>query len=121
MCWVQLAELLQVSVAVQKRSTPAWPVQLAVAVSLCVIVGLPPQLSVALAVPLLATLVDWPHCSCVSAGQLIAGARSEARRVGKEQLAGLLQLSVAVQMRSTTAWPVQLAVAVSLCVIVGLA
>src|SRR5438128_2727634 len=74
MCWVQLAELLQLSVAVQMRSTPAWPVQLAVAVSLEVIVGAPPQLSVALAVPLLAILLDWPHCSCASAGQLIAGA-----------------------------------------------
>src|SRR5438876_10171049 len=113
MCWVQLAELLQASVAVQTRSTPAWPVQLAVAVSLKVIVGLPPQLSVALAVPLLATLVDWPHCSCASAGQLIAGAvvsRSVECRVG---LAELLQASVAVQTRSTPAWPVQLAVAVA--------
>src|SRR5438876_11244478 len=117
MCWVQLAELLQLSVAVQMRSTPASPVQLSVAVSLEVIVGAPPQLSVALAVPLLAILVDWPHCSCASAGQLITGAvtRSEERRGGK--VGGLLQLSVAVQKRSTPAWPVQLAVAVSLEVI----
>src|SRR5256885_16769386 len=96
MCWVQLAELLQVSVAVQTRSTPAWPVQLAVAVSLCVIVGLPPQLSVALAVPLLATLVDWPHCRCVSAGQLIAGAVVATELMCLVPLAGVVQLSVEI-------------------------
>src|SRR5882672_5206358 len=102
------------------RSTPAWPVQLAVAVSLETIVGLPPQLSVAVAEPLLATLVDWPHCNWVSAGQLITGAVVSTKLMCWVQLALLLQLSVAVQMRSTPAWPVQLAVAVSLETIVGL-
>src|SRR5256885_17071472 len=116
MCWVQLAELLQVSVAVQMRSTPAWPVQLAVAESLSVIVGLPPQLSVALAVPLLATLVDWPHCSCASAGQLIAGAVVFFFNDSGAPEIYSLPLPVALPIWSTPAWPVQLAVAVSLCV-----
>ena len=46
--------LPQASVAYQVRSMPASPVQLAgVAASVWLIVGLPPQLSVAVAVPVL--------------------------------------------------------------------
>src|SRR5437660_1225131 len=61
MCWTQVEELPQASIASQVRSMPAWPVQLAgVAASVNVIVGDPPQLSVAVEVPVFAGAVESP-------------------------------------------------------------
>src|SRR5881409_2438159 len=75
MCCTQLLLLPQASSAFQVRSMPALPVQLAgVAASVKVIVGLPPQLSVAVALPVLLGSVEAPHCNCLSAGQVITGA-----------------------------------------------
>src|ERR1051326_675107 len=74
MCCTQVEELPHSSVAFQVRSIPAWPVQLAgVAASVNVIVGDPPQLSVAVAVPVFAGAVESPHCNCLSGGQVITG------------------------------------------------
>ena len=74
MCWTQVTMLPQVSVAFQVRSMPAFPVQLAeVAASVWLIVGLPPQLSVAVAEPVSLGSVESPHWSCLSAGQVITG------------------------------------------------
>src|SRR3989440_12512400 len=74
-CWMQVALLLQPSVAFQVRAIPGLPVQLAgVGASVKVMVAAPPQLSVAVAEPVLAGSVKSPHCSCLSAGQAITGA-----------------------------------------------
>src|SRR2546428_1690857 len=114
MCWVQLGDFFFLNETAPTGISPLSLVDALRIVSLCVIVGLPPQLSVALAVPLLATLVDSLRCGCASAGQLIAGPVASTELMCWVQLAELLQLSVAVQMRSTPAWPVQVAVALSL-------
>ncbi len=66
--------LPQASVAFHVRSIPVSPEQLAVEdASEKVIVALPPQLTVAVASPVLEVLVDWPHCNCLSGGQVITG------------------------------------------------
>ena len=70
----QLAELPEASVAVHVREMPARPVQLTgPAASVYVTFGLGSQVSVAVAVPVLLTLVDWPHVTVTFAGQEIAG------------------------------------------------
>src|SRR2546425_8280642 len=103
--------LLQLSVAFQVRVMPAWPVQLAgSAASVKVMVTVPPQLSpVLVARPVLLGSVESPHCSCLSAGQLIAGGVVSTKMIVWSQVAMLLQLSVAFQVRVMPAWPVQLA------------
>jgi hypothetical protein len=74
MCCRQVATLPQAFVAFHVRSMPGLPVQLAaVAASVWVIVGVP-QLSVAVAVPVLEGSVEAPHASTLSAGQVITGA-----------------------------------------------
>src|SRR6266536_6133065 len=74
MCWTQVATLWQASSAIQVRSMPALPVQLAaVGASLCVIVTAWPQLSVALAKPVLLGSVESPQAKALSSGQVITG------------------------------------------------
>src|SRR5438132_82916 len=74
MCCTHVLMFPQLSVAFQVRSIPALPVQLTgVAVSVKVIITIPPQLSVAVAVPVLDGAVKSPHCSCLSAGQVMTG------------------------------------------------
>src|SRR5437867_4141232 len=76
MCWVQTDDWPLMLVAVQMRSMPVRPVQLAgVATSEWVMVALPPpQLPVAVAVPVLDGSVDSPHCNCLSTGHVRTGA-----------------------------------------------
>jgi len=65
----------QASVAVQVRVMFGWPGQLPGAVaSVKVIVGVPPQLSVAVAVPVFEGSVEAPQASSLSPGQVIVGA-----------------------------------------------
>src|SRR5881394_1682540 len=74
MCWTQLALFWQASTAVQVRSMPALPVQLAaVGASLKLIAMGCPQLSVAVATPVLLVPVESPQANTLSAGQVITG------------------------------------------------
>src|SRR5437867_8102265 len=110
MCWTQVAMLPQLSVAVQVRSMPALPVQLAgVGASLKVMPGSPPQLSVAVARPVLLGSVESPHCNCLSGGQVITGSGVSTKVMCWTQVAMLPQPSVAGEVRSMPALPVQLA------------
>src|SRR6185295_6461471 len=93
-CCTQLELLLQLSVAVQVRSTPSCPVQLVVATSLWVIAGVPPQLSVAVAEPVFAGAVESPHWRATSAGQVMTGGVVSTKVICWTQLELLLQLSV---------------------------
>src|SRR2546427_233294 len=96
---------------------PARPVQLAgVAASVCVIVTVWPQLSVAVAVPVLDGSVEPPHSRFLSGGQVISGA------VVFHELsipaAPPVQLAVAASVWViVTVWP-QLSVAVALPLLV---
>src|SRR5947208_14655555 len=102
--------LPQASVAFQVRSLPAWPVQLAtVPASVEVIAVSPPEALPILAVPVLAGAVEAPQASTLSAGQVITGSVVSAKVMCCTQLAKLPQASVAFQVRSIPAWPVQLA------------
>src|ERR1043166_2797693 len=76
MCWIQLDVWPPLLTAVQVRSTPAKPPQLAgVATSAKVTVALPPpQSALAVATPVLFVSVDSPHCNCRSRGQVRSGA-----------------------------------------------
>src|SRR2546426_7358488 len=70
MCWTQVAVLPHPSVAFQVRSIPATPAQPAgVPASVELISTTPPQLSLAVADPVLLGPVLSPHCSCLSGGQ----------------------------------------------------
>src|SRR5206468_8611695 len=80
-----------------------------VAASVKVIITVPPQLSVAVAAPVLEVSVDAPHCRCLSGGQLITGAVVSTKSMCWTQVEKLPQASVAFQVRSTPALPVQLA------------
>src|SRR6185369_16128231 len=74
MCCTQLAVLPAPSVAVQVRSMPAWPVQLAaVGASLWLIVTVEGsgQPFAVVGVPVLLGLVESPQASTLSAGQMI--------------------------------------------------
>src|SRR5947209_5742040 len=74
-CWTQVEELLQPSVAFQVRAMPGLPVQLAgIGASVKVIVTAPPQLSIAVAKPVFAGAVEAPHCSCTLTGHVMEGA-----------------------------------------------
>src|SRR5439155_1432751 len=74
MCCTQLLLLWQASSAVQVRSMPASPVQLTgVAASVWVMVTGWPQLSVAVAVPVLLGSVESPQAKTLSAGQVMTG------------------------------------------------
>jgi hypothetical protein len=74
-CWRQVDELLQASVAFQVRAMPCLPVQLAaIGASVKVMVTGPPQLSDAVAEQVLPGAVESPHCNCLSDGQVIEGA-----------------------------------------------
>src|SRR5713226_8853286 len=120
MCCTQVAILPHASVAFQVRSIPGLPVQLAgVAASVEVMVGVPPQLSVAVAAPVLAGAVEAPHCNCLSGGQVITGGVVSTNVMCCTQVAMLPQASVAFQVRSIPGLPVQLpGVAASVEVIV---
>ena len=110
MCWTQVAMFPQESAAFQVRLMPVWPVQLAgVEASVKVIVGLPPQLSVALAEPVAAGVVAPPHWTMVSAGQVITGGVVSTKVMCWMQVAMLPQPSAAFQVRSMPGLPVQLA------------
>src|SRR5437868_5467445 len=109
-CWMQVALLLQPSMAFQVRAMPGLPAQLAgVGASLNVIVTEPPQLSVAVAEPVLAGAVEAPHCSCLSGGQAMTGALVSTKMICWTQVELLLQPSVAFQVRAIPGLPVQLA------------
>src|SRR2546423_1510770 len=102
--------LLQRSVAVQVRSIPGLPAQLAaVSASLKVTITAPSQLSVAEAWPVLAGSVESPHCNCLSGGQLMEGGVLSTKVICWTQVEELLQASVAVQVRAMPGSPVQLA------------
>jgi len=68
------AVLPQLSVAVQVRMITGSPVQLPAATLSEKVTAGAPQLSVPLAVPVLAGAVDAPHCTVTSAGALTLGA-----------------------------------------------
>src|SRR5438093_12245151 len=100
MCWTQVAVLLHPSVAFQVRSIPGTPAQPAgVPASVWLIDTAPPQLSVAVAVPVLLGSVDAPHCSCLSGGQVMSGAVRRAGEMCWTQVAVLPHPSVAFQVR----------------------
>src|SRR5207247_1036004 len=108
MCWTQVAVLPQPSVAFQVRSTPGRPVQPAgVAASPNVMVTVPPQLSVAVAEPVLLGLAEAPQLSCMSGGQVITGGVVSTKMMCWTQVAVLPQASVAFQVRSIPGSPVQ--------------
>src|SRR5919197_984424 len=110
MCWRQVAVLPQPSVAVQVRSIPATPVQLAgVPASANVIVTGAAQLSVAVAEPVLPGSVEAPHWSCWSGGQVMVGGVVSTKMMCWTQVAVLPQPSVAFHVRSMPGTPVQLA------------
>src|SRR6266496_2125704 len=89
---------------------PALPVQLAaVGASLWVIVTGWPQLSVAVAEPVLLGSVESPHARTLSSGQLITGGVVSAKVRCWTHVATLWQASSAVHVRSMPALPVQLA------------
>jgi uncharacterized protein YsxB (DUF464 family) len=90
------------------------------------------QLSVAVAVPFAAILVEAGHSSVIEAGQVIVGAVVSVRVIGCVQLASLPHASVAVHTRSTShvlpginvsleemSTSVQLSLAVALLVFAG--
>src|SRR5262249_22118730 len=120
MCCTHVASLPHASTAFHVRSTPALPVQFAgVAASLCVIVTVPPQLSVAVASPVLLGSVESPQCGSLSAGQVRSGFVVSTNVMCWTQVLKFPHESVAFQVRSIPALPVQFAgVAASLCVIV---
>src|SRR4051812_46738177 len=68
-----------------------------------------PQLSVAVALPVLAGSEEAPHCNCLSAGQVITGAVISIYVMCCTQALVLPQASVAFQVRSMPGWLVQLA------------
>src|SRR5207247_10918544 len=91
-----------------------------VAASVWVMAGVPPQLSVAVAVPVFAGAVESPQASALSAGQVITGGVVSAKVMCWTQVLMLPQASVAFQVRSMPALPVQLAgVAASVNVMAG--
>src|SRR5436309_1821543 len=84
MCWTQVAVLPQPSVALQVRSIPGTPVQLAaVAASANAIATGAWQLSVAVAEPVRPGSVGSPHWSCRSAGQVIVGGVVSMNEMGR--------------------------------------
>src|SRR5437867_2372302 len=108
MCWTQVAVLPQPSVAFQVRSIPGTPVQLGdVPASVKSIVTAAAQLSVAVAEPVLAGSVGLPHCSSRSGGQVMVGGVVSTNVMCWTQVAVLPQPSVAFQVRSIPARPVQ--------------
>src|SRR5437899_12435634 len=76
MCCVQVEVWLPLLMAIQVRSMPVRPVQLAgVVTSVKVTVAVPPpQSALAVATPVLLVAVDSPHCNCRSSGQSRSGA-----------------------------------------------
>jgi hypothetical protein len=110
MLCVQVALLPQASVAFQIRAMPALPVQsAAVGESEYVIVTAPPQLSVAVALPVLDVLVEAPHCNWTLAGQVITGGVVSTKVIVCTQVELLPQASVAFHVREMPALPVQFA------------
>src|SRR2546422_11663955 len=110
MCWTQVAVLPQPSVAFHVLSIPGTPVQEAgVGASVKPRVTGAAQLSVAVAEPVWLGSVASPHWSCWSGGQVIVGGVVSTNVRCWTQVAVLPQPSVAVQVRSMPARPVQLA------------
>src|SRR3989442_14385756 len=90
---------------------PGLPVQLAgSAASLYLLITGPPPMSPLLpATPLFLSSIESPHCSSLSAGQLIAGAVVSTKMIDWSHVALMLQLSVAFQVGFMPGLPVQLA------------
>src|SRR5436309_15251423 len=99
MCWPYAAVLLSPSVAFQVRSI-ATPQPAVVPTSVWLIVTAPPQLSVAVAVPVLLGSAESPHWSCLSGGQVITGGVVSTTGMCCTQVAVLLHPSAAFQGRS---------------------
>src|SRR5438552_5374045 len=98
--------LPQASVAFQVRSMPGWPVQLAaVPASVKSMDTVWPQLSVAVALPVLARAVEPPQASTLSAGQVMTGGVVSAKVMCCTQVLMLPHASVAFQARSMPGWP----------------
>jgi hypothetical protein len=101
------AVLPQLSVTVQVRVITGSPAQLpAATLSEKETAGVP-QLSLPLAVPVVAGAVDAPHCTVTSAGALTVGAAESATVTVWLQSLLLPQSSVAVQVRVMTDAPAQ--------------
>src|SRR5207247_8969340 len=82
--------------------------------------GVPPQLSVAVALPVSAGSVESPQAKTLSAGQAITGGVLSAKLMCCTHVLILPHASLAFQVRSMPALPVQLAgVAASVCVMTG--
>src|SRR5438552_4481536 len=110
MCCTQVLMLPLALLAALPLSMPGWPVQLAaVPESVKVMVTVWPQLSVAVALAVLAEAVELPHASPLSAGQMMTGGVLSAKLMCCTQVLMLPQASVAFQVRSMPGWPVQLA------------
>src|SRR5439155_11601061 len=108
MCWTQFAVLPHASVAFQVRSIPGTPAQPAgVPVSVELIVTGRPQLSEAVAEPVLPGSVLSPHCRCLSGGQLITGGVVSTKSMCWTQVAVLPHPSVAFQVRLIPGTPAQ--------------
>src|SRR5437773_1886692 len=71
--------------------------------------GVPPQLSVAVALPVSAGSVESRQSKSLAAGQAITGGVVSAKVMCCTQVLMLPQASVAFQVRSIPGWPVQLA------------
>src|SRR5436309_7960796 len=98
MCWTQVAVFPQASLAVQVRSIP--PRQPVICASVLEITGAPPQLSLAVAVPVLLGSVESPHSRPLSAGQVITGGVVSTNRMRWTQGAVVQQTALAVRVRS---------------------
>src|SRR5437762_8301400 len=108
MCWTQVAVLPHASVAFQVRSIPGTPAQPAgVPASVELIHTTPPQLSLAVAEPVLLGAVESPHCSCLSGGQLMTGGVVSTKSMCWTQVAVLPHPSVALQVRLIPGTPAQ--------------
>src|SRR5947199_154820 len=107
MCWTQVAVLPHGSVAVGVRVIPkgtAPPGRSGAAANIPV--PAPPQLSVAVGVPVCDGSVDSPHWRSRSGGQVIAGAVVSTKMMCWTQVAVLPHWSVAFHVRSIPATPV---------------
>src|SRR5437867_12881819 len=120
MCWVQIEVWPLRLVADQMRSMPARPVQfVGVATSVKLIVALPPpQLPLAVAMPVLFVLVGSPHCNCRSGGQLSRGAPA-SMTVTVNWQALLLHWLESVTVKLSVNEPAVVACTATLCVLVA--
>jgi hypothetical protein len=108
MVCTQLARLPQPSSAVQVRRIVLLPVQLVVVkASTKLRFVMPLQLSVAVAMPVLAVVGNTVHSKVMLFGQVMTGAVVSWNRIVCTQLARLPQPSIAVHVRRIVPLPVQ--------------